>query len=255
MDDSRVSSWGRSLRTTSWMKLLGDEIALQSMNRMRSGRLVDLGFLRLLLELALDLAHQRGLADAPDAHDREVAVRGLQDAAHLELAAEEARAGDRLAGLVRRQQRQVELRCEAVEQLAGRAPRLAHGLHVRLVEHEQRLVGGAKLLLEFVGRALDDQDGVALGQRLGADHVRQALGQLARAHRRKVRFLDQDQRRAIGEAQLPVREVDEVHVIAEHFLVQLDLVPQRAVQQLEEIRHRLTPRCLDRVHDALPSLS
>jgi hypothetical protein len=54
--------------------LFGEAIALQSMKMIRSSDSSLSGLLRLLLELPFDLAHQRGLADAPDAHDREVAV-------------------------------------------------------------------------------------------------------------------------------------------------------------------------------------
>ena len=139
--------------------------------------------LGLLLELPLDLAHQRRLADAPDAHDREVAVRALQDAPDLELAAEEARPGDRLAGLVRRQQRQVELRAQAIQQLARGTPRLAHGRLRGLIEHQHAQQRALELRPQLLARPLHQDDRVALGQAARPQDVRQALGQLARGQR------------------------------------------------------------------------
>ena len=234
------------------MKLFGDADGAAVHKDDALQRLFALGLLGLLLQLALDLAHQRRLADAPDAHDREVAVGRLQDAAHLELAAEEARPGDGLARLVGRQERQVELWREAVQQFAGGPARVAHGLRVGLVQHQQRLVHRVQLLLEFLCRSLHDEDRVALGQGVCAYDLGQALRELAGIQRGQVGFLDDDDRRAVGEAQLPVGKIDEVQVVAEHFLVQLDLVSQRPIQQLEEVRHRLTPRGLDCGHNALP---
>ncbi len=79
-------------------------------------------FLRCGAQPALNLAQERGLTDAADAHDGKVARAALQDAAQLQVATEEARAADRFACFVGRQEAERHLLAEAVEQLASGAP-------------------------------------------------------------------------------------------------------------------------------------
>ena len=162
----------------------GDGAAIHDDDALQ-GALV-LALLRDGAQSALNLAQERGFADAADAHDREVAGAALQNAPQIQLTAKEAGAADRLARFIGRQQGQGHLRAEAVEQFTGGAPGCMNSVLVALIEHQGGKQGALQRRAQPRAVALDQDNGVALGQVAQANQLGQALGQLALGQRGQV---------------------------------------------------------------------